>query len=94
MPDILPALGHGVTCLTIAGADAVAAFLLGFGGACGKGKHIAVAFGVAGLNLLFGVTVLLFSVDYLSNIGIHFREWQPILFGQCWDYWSHLIYHF
>ena len=54
--------GFGVSCLTVAGTDAAAALLLGFGGACGKGKHVTVAFGVAGLNLLFGVTVLLFLV--------------------------------
>ena len=56
---------YGVSCLIIAGADAAAASLVGFGGACGKGRHIAVAFGVAGLNLFFGVTLFLFSVASL-----------------------------
>ena len=32
--------------------------VLGFG----KGEHVAVAFGTTGLNFLFSVTVLLFSV--------------------------------
>ena len=42
------------------GAVAAAASLAGFGGACGKGRHIA--FGVVHLNLFFGVTFFLFLV--------------------------------
>ena len=37
LPDILSALGHGVSSLTVAGGDAVAASLVGFGGVCSKG---------------------------------------------------------
>ena len=55
-------LGHGVSYLTVAGADAVAASLVGFGGACGKGQCVTVAFVVAGLNLFFDVILFLFSV--------------------------------
>ena len=29
-----------------------------------------------------------------SNVGIDFWEWQPKLAGWCWDYWSHLVFHF
>ena len=58
-------LGHGVSSLTIAGAGAVAASLVGFGRACGKGRHVTVPLGVAGLNLFFGVTLLLFSTASL-----------------------------
>ena len=65
LPDILPALGHGVSSLTIAGVDAAAASLVGFGGACSKGGCVAGALGVAGPNHFFGVTLFLFSVASL-----------------------------
>ena len=51
-----------MSCPTVVGIDAGAALLVGFGGVYGKGKHVTVAFGATGLNFLFGVTVLLFSV--------------------------------
>ena len=62
MPDMLPVLGHGVSCLMVMGVDVAAALLAGFGGVFGKGEHISVAFAATGLNFLFGVTVLLFLV--------------------------------
>ena len=46
-------------------ADAAAASLVGFGGACSKGGHVTVALGVAGLNLFFGITLFLFSAPSL-----------------------------
>ena len=54
-------LGHGVSSLTVTGADD--ALLVGFGGACSKGGHIAVAMGVAGLNFFLCVALFLFSVE-------------------------------
>ena len=54
-------LGHGVSSLTVTGADD--ALLVGFGGACAKGGHFAVALGVAGLNFFLGVALFLFSVE-------------------------------
>ena len=84
MPDILPALGHGVSCLTIVGIDAAAALLAGFGGVFGKGEHVTVAFGTTSLNFLFGVTVLLFLVTLpfltlgLSQEGAAYIDW-PVL---------------
>ena len=59
---MLPALDHGVSCLTTVVIDAAAELLAGFGGVFGKGECVAVAFGATSLNFLFGVTVLLFSV--------------------------------
>ena len=59
-----------MSCLTVVGADAAAALLLGFGGACGKGKCIAVAFGVAGLNLLLGVIVLFLVALPFLTLGL------------------------
>ena len=55
-------LGHGVSCLTIVGVDAAGALLAGIGGVFVMGEHVTVVFGATGLNLLFGVTVLLFLV--------------------------------
>ena len=46
LPDILPAPGHGVSSLTVKGDDAAAASLVGFGGACSKGRHVMVALGL------------------------------------------------
>ena len=60
-------LGHGVSSLT--GADD--ALLLGFGGACGKGGHIAAALGVAGLNFFLGAALFLFSVvSHFLKLGL------------------------
>ena len=64
-------MGHGVSSLSITGADAVAASLVGFGGACSKGRHVVVAVGVAGINLFFGVTLFLFSaVSLFLTLGL------------------------
>ena len=85
--------GHGVSSLTVTGADD--ALLLAFGGACSKGGHVTVALGVAGLNFFLGVALFLFSVVSLfSNIRISLWEWGPKLANWCWDYWSHLVFHF
>ena len=87
--------GHGVSCLTIAGIDVAAALLAGFGGVFGKGEHVTLAFGATGskFSLWCHCSSFLSGITF-SNIGIHFRKWWPILIGQCWDYWSHLIFHF
>ena len=70
----MPALGHGVSSLTVTGADG--APLVGFGAVCDKGGHVAVALGVAGLNFFLGVALFLFSVEslflmlgFVSGIG-------------------------
>ena len=66
-PDILPLLGHGVSSFT----DADDALLLGFGGASGKGGHVAVILGVAGLNFFLGVALFLSSVmSFILTLGL------------------------
>ena len=69
------------------------ALFLGSGGASGKGGHVAVILGVAGLNFFLGVALFLFSVvSFFSDIGISFWEWRSELVTWCWDWnQSHLI---
>ena len=77
---------------SLAGTDGVV--FLGFGGASGKGEHVVVILGVAGLNFFLGVGLFFFSViSFFPDIWISFWEWRPELVTWCWDwYWSHLIF--
>ena len=84
-------LGHGVSSLT--GADD--ALLSGFGGACGKGGCIAATLGVDWPKLSFGCSSFpLFCSVTFPEIRVSFWEWRSKLVNQCWDYWSHFVFHF